>query len=135
MKPKLSIALALIWRGGELLIAQRARDAAHLPGVWEFPGGKVEAGEAPVQACIREAREEVGLQIEAVGAREIIVWEYSQRTVILHPFDCRIIEGEARALGSAEVKWCAPADLDAEDFPAANAALIEMIGETAKTRT
>lgn len=124
MKPQLQIALALIWREGELLIAQRALDADHLPSVWEFPGGKVEPNESPADAAVREAREEVGLEIEVVGAREIIVWDYAERAVILHPFDCRIVGGEARALQCAQVKWCAPAALNAADFPVANGALI-----------
>ncbi len=124
MKPQLQIALALIWREGELLIARRALNAGHLPDKWEFPGGKVEANETLEQACVREAREEVGLEVEITGAREVIVWDYAQRAVILHPFDCRITQGEARALECAAVKWCAPADLDAADFPPANAALI-----------
>ena len=127
MKPQLPIALALVWRGGELLIARRAPDAAHLPDKWEFPGGKVEPGETPRQACIREAREEVGLEIEITGAREIIQWDYPARSVALHAFDCRIVRGEARALANAEVKWCAPADLDAAQFPPANAELIESL--------
>ena len=127
MKPQLSIALALIWREGELLIARRAPDATHLPGVWEFPGGKVEAGETPAEACVREAREEVGLEVEVTGARDIIAWDYADRAVALHPLDCRIVRGEARALECAQVKWCAPADLDAAQFPAANAGLIQSL--------
>ena len=126
----LKIALALIWREGELLIARRAADAAHLPNKWEFPGGKVEPGETPAAACLREAREEVGLEIEITGAREIIVWQYPERTVALHPFDCRVLQGQARALQCAEVKWCAPAALDAADFPDANAHLIESLRQS-----
>ena len=131
MKPQLSIAIALIWRAGELLIARRGADAAHLPDVWEFPGGKVEPSETPAAACVREAREEIGLEIEIIGARAIIEWDYPERRVILHPFDCRITQGEARALECAEIKWCAPQHLKAADFPAANAGLIESLAAQA----
>ena len=127
MKPHLQIALALIWREGEILLARRRADAAHLPGKWEFPGGKIELNETPEVACVREAREEIGVEVEITRARAVIEWDYPQRIVTLHPFDCRIASGAARALESAEVKWCAVYDLDAADFPAANAQLIAQI--------
>lgn len=123
-KPHLQIALALIWREGEVLLSQRPSSAAHLPGVWEFPGGKIEAGETPAQAARREAREEVGLEIEIVAPREVIEWEYEARRVTLHPFDARILGGEAKARQVAAWKFVAPAQLDAGEFPPANAALI-----------
>ena len=121
MKPHLQIALALIWRGGEVLIAKRASDADHLPDVWEFPGGKIEAGETPEAAATREAREETGLEVEIVAARETIEWEYETRRVCLHPFDCRVVSGEVEATQS---RFVAPHDLNADDFPIANRSLI-----------
>lgn len=120
MKPHLQIALALIWRGGEVLIAQRALDADHLPGAMEFPGGKIEPGETPAEAAVREAREETGLEVEVVGARERIEWDYPERRVALYPFDCRIV-------GGTEAPGChfvAPTRLKNEDFPAANRSLL-----------
>lgn len=128
-KPHLHIALALIWRGGEVLVSRRLATAAHLPGVWEFPGGKVEADELPALAAVREAREEVGLEVEVVAVREPIEWEYEKRFVTLHPFDCRIVGGEVGALevGAlevAEVRFLAPSDLKVEEYPPANARLI-----------
>ena len=129
LKPHLQIALALIWREGEILLARRRADATHLPGKWEFPGGKIESAESPATACIREAREELGVEIEITGARESIEWDYPERKVTLHPFDCRIVSGAARALESAEIKWCAPDNLDAADFPDANAQLIAQLTE------
>ena len=128
-KPHLQIALALVWREGEVLIARRRADAAHLPGKWEFPGGKCEADESPAAACIRETREEIGGEIEILGAREIIEWDYAPRLVTLHPFDCCIVSGAARALENAEIQWCVPSKLNSEDFPAANAKLIAQLNE------
>ena len=119
MKPSLSIALALIWRGGEVLVARRASDADHLPDVWEFPGGKIEPGESLAQAAIREAREETGLEVEVVAARQTIDWDYGERRVSLHAFDCRVIGGETKA------KFVAVGDLKVEEFPAANQSLIQ----------
>ncbi len=120
MKPHFKIALALIWREGEVLVARRQASAVHLPDVWEFPGGKIESGETPQQAAIREAREEIGLEIEVIAAREPIEWDYAERRVTLHPFDCRISGGQI----GAEVQFLAPASLQTESFPPANADLI-----------
>jgi 8-oxo-dGTP diphosphatase len=124
MKPHLQIALALIWREGEVLLSKRLSSADHLPDVWEFPGGKVEEGESPALAAVREAREEVGLDVEVMSQRQPIEWEYETRRVTLLPFDCRIVGGEASAIQVAKVRFVAPSHLNPADFPPANAALI-----------
>ncbi|HEX9996962.1 MAG TPA: SDR family oxidoreductase [Abditibacterium sp.] len=123
MKPHLHIALALIWRGGEVLVARRASNAEHLPDVWEFPGGKIEEGETPESAAIREAREETGFEVQTVGACETIEWEYDARRITLHPFDCHVVGGE----NSSGSRFVAAAALEADDFPPANRALIEQL--------
>lgn len=132
MKPHLQIALALIWREGLVLVTRRRADADHFANVWEFPGGKCFVDEAPARAVVREAREEVGLEIEIIAAREVIEWDYEERRVSLHPFDCRIISGEVQALEVAEWKWCAPDELRADDFPPANRGLIEELNRQAR---
>ena len=124
MKPHLDISIALIWRDGEILLSRRLSNAAHFAGTWEFPGGKVEEGETPAAAAVREAREEVGLTVEVTGARTPIEWEYEKRYVTLHPFDCRILGGKLEALEVSEVKFVTPSELRTEDFPPANAGLI-----------
>ncbi len=131
MKPRLQIALALIVRGDEILITRRPSTADHLPDVWEFPGGKVEASETPADAAIREAREEVGLTVEVIRALPPIEWDYPKRIVVLHPFEVRVISGEIQLNGVAEAEWILKRDLDPADFPEANRALIdELIANT-----
>lgn len=121
------IALALIWREGRVLVARRRDDAEHLPGVWEFPGGKCENGETPRDCAVREAREEIGVEIEISGERAAIMHDYPQRRVTLHPFDCHIIGGEPRASQCAALRWLRPDELMPEEFPPANADLIQQI--------
>lgn len=132
----LQIAIALIWRetkaGREILVARRCEGALHLPDAWEFPGGKCEENEAPRDCAIREAREEIGVEIEIIGAREIIEHEYSDRRVAILPFDAVIIQGQPRAMECAEVFWLAPLELSAERFPAANAELIAALQKQAR---
>ena len=73
---------------GRYLITQRRR-GSHLAGLWEFPGGKVEAGETPAACLRRELTEELSATF-AVGALvETVRWEYPDRTVVLHFFACR----------------------------------------------
>jgi mutator protein MutT len=111
---------ALIWRDGNVLVSRRKADADHLPGLWEFPGGKCNDGETPEQCCIREAREELGVDVGITGERETIEYSYPQRRVTIHPFDCVILNGEPQPHGSDELRWVAPRDFNADEFPAAN---------------
>jgi mutator protein MutT len=122
--PHFHIAIALIWRDGRVLVTRRRDDAEHLPGLWEFPGGKCEDGETPRDCAIRETREETGLDIEIVAERDSIHHAYVQRRVQLYPFDCRIVGGQVQCNASAELHWLLPSELNPEVFPAANNALI-----------
>ena len=81
MKPHFHIAIVLLWRDNEILAAKRRADAEHLPDVWEFPGGKCAPGEAPANAALREAREELGVKIEILGARAPLEFDYPARLV------------------------------------------------------
>lgn len=127
MKPQLQIALALIVRGDEILISRRPSTADHLPNVWEFPGGKVEEGETPEVAAVREAHEEVGLSVEVVQALKPIEWEYPKRIVVLHPFEVSVVGGELALDGVAEAKWVLKRELEVAHFPEANRGLIEQL--------
>jgi len=119
------IALALIFRDGQILITQRRADADHLPNLWEFPGGKCEENETPRDCAVREAREEVGLEVRVTNERTPFTFDYPERIVTIFPFDCEIVSGQASALEGAALRWIFPRDLELEDFPAANIGLIE----------
>ena len=127
MKPHYHIAIALIWRDNEILATKRRADADHLPDVWEFPGGKCEPDETPAAAAVREAREELGVDIEITGARALLEFDYPARQVTLHPFDAKIISGEPLPLHSAALRWLSPTELRDADFPPANAPLLEEV--------
>ena len=122
--PHFSIALALVWRDGTVCVAQRRTDADHLPSVWEFPGGKCEDNETPSDCVIREAREELGVQVQITKAHAPIIHQYSQRRVTLHPFSCTVLHGEPQPLHSAALRWLTPHQLNPAEFPSANGQLI-----------
>ncbi len=124
----MTIALALILHptDGTLLIARRRADA-HLPGLWEFPGGKCLAAETPEACAVRETQEETGLAVAIIEAWPPISHVYPERTVTLYPFLCRAGSGDARPLGSQEIAWVLPSALDKYPFPEANAPLLERL--------
>lgn len=90
---------------GKVLVCKRG-EGKSLAGLWEFPGGKLEAGETPAQALMREMREELAIEIEVREPRPSVDWRYGETSLRLHPYVCRIISGEPRPLEHAELRWC-----------------------------
>lgn len=119
----------MIFRDGRLLITQRHADA-HLGGLWEFPGGKREAGETFEQCLARELREELGVEVTVAGLFDEITHAYPEKTVALKFFRCALRQGEPRALDCAAVKWVTHSELGRHEFPAADAALIAKLQDT-----
>lgn len=106
---------------GRYLISQRPA-GSHLAHAWEFPGGKVEAGEAPDQALARELREELGIEVEvgevfAVGHH---VYPPPGREVILMVYRCRLVRGEPQCLGVAAWRWVPASELVELPLPPAD---------------
>jgi mutator protein MutT len=122
----IEVSAALIFRDGQLLITQR-HAKSHLGGLWEFPGGKREAGESFEQCLVREIREELGVEISVGKLFEEIHHDYPEKTVHLKFFLCKLISGEPQPLDCAAVKWIDKAQLDAHEFPAADAQLLEKL--------
>jgi 8-oxo-dGTP diphosphatase len=109
------VAAALFDRGGRVLIAQRPRGKA-LAGRWEFPGGKVAAGESERHALIRELREELGIEVIAARPFMRLTHPYEERDVELSLWIVERFAGEPRSLDSQALKWVAPAQLPGEDI-------------------
>jgi 8-oxo-dGTP diphosphatase len=119
----IQVVAAVICRDGKILITRRP-DTVHLPGLWEFPGGKVEQGETLKAALMREIREEVGLDVIVFNQCLSIEHEYPRKSVQLHFFNCAIVAGEPRAIQVAEFNWAAPPELVAYPFPEADREII-----------
>ncbi|NDW04763.1 (deoxy)nucleoside triphosphate pyrophosphohydrolase [Jiella pacifica] len=121
----LVVACALLDADGRVLIAQRP-EGKSLAGLWEFPGGKVEAGESPEAALIRELAEELG----------IVTWEsclapltfashaYEDFHLVMPLFVCRRYEGIPAAREGQALKWARPKALRDYPMPPADAPLI-----------
>lgn len=124
------VAIAVVLRGGDALIGRRGAGGA-LAGVWEFPGGKVEAGETPAAAAVRECFEETGLAVEIVGPLPQTVYAYDHGRVELHFFRCRPVD--ATVLPRSPFVWVACARLGEYEFPPANADVLRWLAEFHET--
>lgn len=92
------------------VLACRRPPGKHLGGKWEFPGGKVEAGESPEFALVRELREELGIETEVSGAMTPVVWDYGRGPIRLLPFRCRVLAGRPEPLEHDAIEWIAEGD-------------------------
>lgn len=119
------VTAAIIERDGHLLVTRRLA-GTHLAGLWEFPGGKCQAGET-LPACLsRELREELGVDAD-VGAEVFsTTHHYEERVVELHFLRC-VVRGEPTARLGQDMRWVARSQLGSLEFPAADAALIQIL--------
>ena len=118
----IEVVAAVIEREGRILIARRPA-ALHLGGLWEFPGGKRQAGETPEAALVREIREELDAAVTVGELLDDVEWTYPEKTVRLLFFRCGL-DDEPRAAEGQEIAWVAPADLDRYEFPPADEGLV-----------
>lgn len=95
---------------GEILCALRSPDMS-LPNLWEFPGGKIESGEAHAEALQREIREELSCEIAVADAVEHTLHEYEAIFVHLHTYKATITNGTPAASEHAELRWVKPSSL------------------------
>jgi mutator protein MutT len=119
-------------RHGRFLITRRPKDA-HLGGLWEFPGGKLETGEDAHAALHRELQEETGVILAEARFWRDLSFTYPEKTVTLHFFRCSLKTDSppARPIQVSEVRWMLVHELDPAEFPPANAPIIEALQKEA----
>jgi 8-oxo-dGTP diphosphatase len=96
---------------GRVLLAQRPA-GKHLAGFWEFPGGKLEAGETPLAALARELLEELGIHVRSAEALIRLPWRYGGRELLLDAWRVSSWRGEPRSLEAQPLQWLLPARVD-----------------------
>ena len=111
---------------GRVLISRRAEDAQQ-GGLWEFPGGKVEAGESLAVALARELREELDIDIAPGEPLLEIHHDYGDKAVLLDVHVIRAFSGQPRGLENQPLAWVHPDSLCDYAFPAANVPIIEAV--------
>ncbi|NTW47245.1 MAG: (deoxy)nucleoside triphosphate pyrophosphohydrolase [Chlorobaculum sp.] len=113
------VVCAIIERDGRFLIARRPT-GKHLARKWEFPGGKVEAGESEAEALERELLEELGVRVEIVERLTPVEHSYPDRSLRLIAFRCRIAAGVPDAGEHEELRWIDIDEASEFDFPEAD---------------
>jgi mutator protein MutT len=110
--PPTDVVCALIERGGLILLAQRP-EGKRLAGLWEFPGGKVERDERPIDALHRELAEELGCRVTIIQSGPPVTHTYDWGSIRLHPFLCQLPLGNAEPIPHEHtaVIWVSPGDL------------------------
>jgi len=121
----IQVVCGLIEDGGGRVLACRRPEGKHLGGLWEFPGGKVEPGDSPEAALVRELREELGIETEVTGALTPVVWDYGRGPIRLIPFFCRIIAaGEPQPHEHDALEWVDAATCDRLHWAAADGPIL-----------
>ena len=128
MKTVLVSAVALIDVDGRVLLAQRP-EGKSMAGLWEFPGGKVEAGETPEVALIRELQEELGIDTwqSCLAPLTFASHTYDDFHLLMPLFACRKWDGVPQSKENQALKWVAKQDLRSFPMPAADVPLIPIL--------
>ena len=127
---RVRVAVALVvrqGRAGSWLLIDRRFPAAHLPDLWEFPGGKIRPGETGAECARREVAEETGILVDVRGCVATCPYDYADRRVLLEFHVCEYRSGVPLPLGCRAVRWVRPEHLECYPFPVANAPILERL--------
>lgn len=128
MQSPLLVTAAIIVRAGRVLLTLRP-EGKRQPGYWEFPGGKMAAGEPPSQALEREIREELGIDIDVGRIYDVVYYRYPWGPVLILAYCCRIRQGTPKNLEVAEHRWVHPEHLHGYSLLPADLPLIARLTE------
>ena len=123
---RVDVALAIPVREGRVLVGRRP-PGVHLAGFWEFPGGRVEPGEEPMAAALRELAEETGLRAGSLEPLVLVVHDYADRPLRFHVFLARELDGEPGGRREGEWSWKSPAELRELEMPEANRPMLRAL--------
>jgi len=122
------VAVGVILRDSQVLLALRS-STQHQGGKWEFPGGKVEAGETVPQALSRELYEEIAITVTQSSAFMQLEYAYPEKTVLLDIYLVTGFDGQPHGREGQPLRWASSTELSAIEFPDANQPIVERIQE------
>jgi A/G-specific adenine glycosylase len=117
--PEYHIAVGVVFKKDRVLVTRRKPEGL-LGGLWEFPGGKILAGETAAAACVREIREEVNLTVQVDSFLTQVKHAYTHFKIIMEVFCCSYIRGRVKLNGPEDFRWLSLQKLDEYPFPKAN---------------
>ena len=120
------VAAAVVIHEGRVLLTRRA-EGQHLAGMWEFPGGKLEEGEAPEATVVRECLEECGIEVEVTDILDVTHHSYPEKDVLLLFYRCTLVSGEVQHLQVADHAWVTPAEIGEYPLPPADERVVARI--------
>lgn len=126
---KIEVVAAVIPNdAGKILITKRP-EGSHLGGLWEFPGGKIDAGESAPEALKREIKEELNAEIEVVRLLWRNLFHYPEKTIDISFFLCTLVSPlqAVQAVQVADLRWVSVTELPIFNFPPADASFIEQL--------
>jgi 8-oxo-dGTP diphosphatase len=127
-RPTIRVVAAVIEREGHYLITQR-RATAVLPLLWEFPGGRVEAGETDATALRRELSHRLGVTIEPGQLISFVTHPYEKYAVDLYLYECTLLGGEPRLVNVADFRWVKSVEFERYPFtPADELSMSKLLG-------
>jgi 8-oxo-dGTP diphosphatase len=127
-KMPLLVTAAVIFADEKVLITRRPDNKRH-PGMWEFPGGKVDAGESPEIALTREIREELGAEIEIEQIFDVIYYRYEWGPVLILAYTCRLLTNALHNIGVAEHRWVHPREFVKFPFLPADLSILNRLND------
>jgi MutT/NUDIX family protein len=127
-KKMIYVVAAAIEKDGKIFCAQRP-EGKTLGGFWEFPGGKLEFGESPEEALVREIKEELNSTIEILSYINEASYDYDFGTVIMKTYHAKLISGNLELLEHQNSTWLAPKDLKTLDWAPVDRPAVELLSK------
>jgi A/G-specific adenine glycosylase len=131
--PHYHIAIGVVEKDRRVLITRR-KDSGLLGGLWEFPGGKVRSGEAAADACKREIREEVNLEVEVTDYLTRVEHAYTHFKIGVDVYSCAYKAGDLKLHGPVDFRWVLVDELYDYAFPGANHKFLALVKKRLKAR-
>ncbi len=119
----IEVSCAIIEADGLVLIAQRS-ETMNMPLKWEFPGGKIHAGESPQECLRRELMEELSIAVEVLSTLPSASHDYPGFSITLFPFICKVVSGEMLLREHSAIRWVLPEDLRSVDLAEADIPIV-----------
>jgi 8-oxo-dGTP diphosphatase len=121
----IEVVAAIIIKDGQVFATQRGY--GEWQGWWEFPGGKIEAGECPKDALVREIREELDAEIKVGELLETVEWDYPDFHLRMHCFKAHICRGEIHLHEHADSRWLGQGELHSVDWLPADVEVVKAL--------